>query len=466
MSDRWAHQPREIAHALDPARALYWSPRTGKTRTMVKSMERQALEGRCRRLLVIAPQFVCRTVWVEEAASSDVFGVIDLSHGKMAARKAALQQLRDNALACVVVLINWEALAPMIEDLLKWKPEVVIADESHYAKSPSTARSRALHRLGRVARFRRALTGTPTPRDYIDLYSQYKFLDPTIFGTNKEKFVQRYVELDFFKRPKYYLNLPELRAKMLSVASVFDRAKEWKDLPPLEIRRQVSLPPAARKVYDDLVRKTVAEFEGVRLSVPHKLARLVKLQQLTAGFITTGEGDADAQWVHTAKIDAVIAELDDLLPAGEKAVVFYQFKPEGKRLEETIREKFGAVVGRIGGDTPLGYRERIQKSFLGNGPESVRVIVMQSSLGIGISLRSANYLIRTSYPLDYAKFEQSNERIYSDPNQNRTFITLETPNSVDGTARRICTKKEEASGVLMHEDFASAAYGRLNLEAA
>jgi len=461
IEDRWAHQREERTHALDPARALFWSPRSGKTRAIVEQMMEQARAG-AHKFLVVAPQFVCQEVWPAEI-DPYCFGVYDLSHRSIAERKAILTELRYRPVfANVVVLVNWDTLYRLIDELLKWAPDVVIADEAHFAKSAGSARSRALQRLGRVSRYRRILTGTPTPKNYVDLYAQYKFLDPSIFGTNKNKFMARYVETDEWGRVKYYKHLPELREKMNSVASVFDRRIAWKDEPPQDIRRTFKLPVQARALYDTLVEKTVAEYEGIEVDGSHKLARATRLQQLTAGFIRDEETD-EVVWVHTTKIDGVLEELSDLLDAGEKAVVFYHFAEEGKRLEEAIRETYGAVVGRIGGDTKIGFRERLSKSFL--EPSGIKVMVMQDSLGIGISLKSAAYVIRTSYPLDYAAYVQSNDRVY-EPGKPLTYIALEASRTVDQWARRICTTKDIAQRSLLANEPFETISGKLNLELA
>lgn len=455
---QWQHQADEIDNALAPSRALFWSPRTGKTRTIVKQIEKQ-IEAGARRVLIVAPQLVCQTVWTVELAESGLLHH-DLSSGKLPDRKARIKLLTKSEYAYEIVLVNWDTLARLVDDLLKFAPDVVIADEAHLAKSAGSARSRALHRLGKVAKYRRILTGTPTPKNYVDLYSQYKFLAPSIFGTRKDKFLERYVEADEYGRVKFYRNLPELRKKMTSVASVFDRRIAWKDAPPQVVRRSFKLPVQARALYDKLATDTIAEFEGIEIDGTHKLARTIKFLQLVAGFVH--DEDGNVKWVHTALIDGVIEELRDLLDAGEKVVIFYHFAEEGKRIEEAIRNEFGAVVGRIGGDTKIGTREGLAKSFL--SPTGIRVMVMQDSLGIGISLKSASYVIRTSYPLDYAAYVQSNDRVY-EPGKPLTYIELEASRTVAQWARRVCTTKDAAQRTLLANEALEniLGAGKLNL---
>lgn len=84
--------------------------------------------------------------------------------------------------------VNYEALS--VERARRWVrrvietygPVMIALDESHFAKNPSAKRTKALLRLRRLAAYRRILTGTAVLQGPPDLYSQFAFLDPGIFG--------------------------------------------------------------------------------------------------------------------------------------------------------------------------------------------------------------------------------------------------------------------------------------------
>lgn len=453
---RWSHQEKAIQAWQREALALSWSPRTGKTHAIGGQVLKLEKLVYLRRTLVIAPQGVCQQVWPEEfEQDSRGHVIINLSAGPIKKRRAKIQELialektRPRHDANYIVLVNWEGLVELTPDLLAWGPQLVVADEAHYAKSAGAARSRALHKFAK-APYRRTLTGTPTPRDYIDLFSQYKFLEPKLFGTNKAAFLKRYCELDMWGRVKFYRNLPELREKLATVTSYFDREKEWNDLPPLRVPRRIFLPGEARALYDDIVKKTVAEWQGVDIDATHKLAKIVKLQELTAGFIRGETGEV--HWVHTAKIDAAVSEVVDLVKNGEKVVVFYHFTPEGEKLVEALDTAIGSpAVARIGSGVSPAARLDLQKRFQ-KKDDPLRVMVMQDSLGIGIKLSAASYMVRMSYPLDFAAYTQSNDRIY-EPDKALTYIELEVDRSVDQFAKRICMDKKKATDELFGKGF-------------
>ena len=471
MTGLWKHQRDEVNdHALDTARALFWEPRVGKSRATIESVHRMILEEGMMRVLVVGPIMALRMTWASEVKQGFRMDAVDLTQGTIAKRAEMLQALRGyGAETPQIVLVNYEVLKALEPALLKWSPQVVIADEAHLIKSASAKRTKVMVKLGRQAQYRRVLTGTPTPRSYIDLYSQYLFLDPTIFGTSKKRFEQEYCYTHPTFRSKIigYKNLPELERKAFSIASRVTRA-ECFDLPEVqEIERCIELPAKAKVAYDQMMRESVLEMEGLPyVDATHKLSRLVKLQKLCSGFIT--DDNDDAVWVHRAKIDAVLEELEDHIEAGEKIVVSYIFRHEGAELEAAIRAQFkNCEVDRLSGQTPQKDRARITEPFsFGNRNQGrgARVLIVQEAVGgLGISLASADHMIISSSSMDAAAHSQLRDRIWS-PSKKITYTYLRVPNSVDTFIKRILATKDQASRALLDIGFQSAASGEFGCD--
>ena len=79
----------------------------------------------------------------------------------------------------VVVVINYDSAwrTPFAEWALKQKWDLVVADEIHRCKAPGGKASRYLARLGKAARFRLGLSGTPMPHSPLDVYGYFRFID-------------------------------------------------------------------------------------------------------------------------------------------------------------------------------------------------------------------------------------------------------------------------------------------------
>ena len=108
----------------------------------------------------------------------------------------------------------------MEEALANWNPDMIICDESQRIKTPGAKQSKAMHRLGKRAKYKLTLTGTPVTQGPLDFFSQYKFLDPSIFGNSYYAFRARYAVMGGYERKQVvgYNNLPELIRKAHSIA--------------------------------------------------------------------------------------------------------------------------------------------------------------------------------------------------------------------------------------------------------
>src|SRR5690606_16547233 len=101
-----------------------------------------------------------------------------------------------------------------------WGPQIVIADESQKIKNIKAQQTKAVTALGKMAKHRLILTGTPVTQSPLDFFAQYKFLDPRIFGTSFTKFRSRYAIMGGYGGYQVmgYQNLEELAAKAHSIA--------------------------------------------------------------------------------------------------------------------------------------------------------------------------------------------------------------------------------------------------------
>ena len=77
-----------------------------------------------------------------------------------------------------------------------------------------------MHRLGDRAKYKLILTGTPVQNSAVDLYSQYRFLDPSIYGTNFYAFRNRYVVMGGYGNYQIigYKNMDDLIRRAHSIA--------------------------------------------------------------------------------------------------------------------------------------------------------------------------------------------------------------------------------------------------------
>lgn len=178
-----------------PATYLAHDMRTGKSYCVVAAVMNMP---DCMLTLITCPKCVIDS-WVDQFSkhAAAPVEVVALKDGTLAKRTRQAQQAV--ALASIrkqklVVVINLEAVWQ--SDFGKWALaqnwDMVVGDELHRIKSPSGETSKLFGKLGARARRRVGLSGTPMPHGPWDVYAQYRFLDPSIFGTSYTAFKIRY----------------------------------------------------------------------------------------------------------------------------------------------------------------------------------------------------------------------------------------------------------------------------------
>ena len=194
----YEHQRRAAVFALDRlsrggGAALLMEMGTGKTLTSIGIVGQLWKERRIARLLIVAPLSILG-VWRDEF---DKFAGYDYCLSVLegtAARKAdTIRHMAGKSLQ--VLVINYESAWRMEKELAEWRPDMIVCDEGHKIKTHNIAASKAMHRLAAKAKYRLLLTGTVITNKPIDVFSQYKFCDPAIYGNSFYQFRNRYFDM-------------------------------------------------------------------------------------------------------------------------------------------------------------------------------------------------------------------------------------------------------------------------------
>lgn len=450
--------------------ALLMEMGTGKTLAAIAIACRLFLQGKVSRVLVTAPLAVV-PVWPSDVASFAGVPVrVQTLEGDKKHKLRALQSLSEGVDDPVlqIAVINYESSWRLKEELMKWRPDMVICDESQRIKEPTSAQSKGLHEIGARARYRLILTGTPVTNSPLDFYSQYKFLDPDIFGPSWYAFRSRYAVIgtgtnhgtgQSYTQVIGYKNLAELTEKAHRIAFRITK-KDALDLPPeVDERLYCELEPEAKKAYDSLRKEAIAELEGLpAVTAQHVIVRLLRLSQICGGFVRTDiqgyEDDPNAGKlikVSSAKQKLFQETIDELLSLGKKVVVFARFTAEVREICSYISEKYGEDSYRlIDGSVASADRGPAVADFQKN-PE-VKVFVAQiQTAGLGITLTAADTAIFYSYDFSLANYEQAKARIHriGQNAQSVTYIHLCVKDSIDEDVLLALSTKRDISSLVV-----------------
>lgn len=420
----------------------------GKTLTTIAVAGALYNLGKIDRVLVVAPTSVC-SVWPHDLNQFAAFHwEARVLLGDKKKRLKALNELKNWPFKALrIAVINYESTHRdgIFEALAAYRPDLIVCDESQRIKNPSAAQSKALHKLGDAAPFRMILSGTPVQNNAVDLYSQYRFLDPAVYGANFYAFKNRYCIMGGYGQHQIvgYRNMDELVEKEHSVAYRVTK-EECLDLPQQTfINRYVQFTDAEQAIYEQLRKSSFLELEtGENVTATTILTMYLRLMQLTGGFLTADESTRPKQ-VNTAKLDALADIVDDyVVDAGKKLVIFARFRAEIAAIENLLRLR-KIQYGSIYGDVPMEERGKIVEDFQTNPDTKVFVAQIQTA-GLGITLHAASTAVFYSYDYNYANYAQALARIHRIGQRLPvTYIHLVVDGSIDEKILAALENKED-----------------------
>lgn len=461
------HQKKALAkiHHLGGVAGLFMPMRTGKTKTVIDWAGIAFHNYGVRKVLVVCPVSVMG-VWEQEIrAHSSVPWRTTILTGAAKNKVATIESLRRSPPEYLTwIIINYEAIWRVAkgrkridEYLSDWGPDLIVADESHRIKTAGSRQSRSMARLGKAAKMRLALTGTPITKAPLDAFGQFRFLNPSIFSDdtgpmNWTEFKNHYGVWGGFRgfELKGYRHLDELVAKIRTNSFRMSLEQCFPSLPPrtyidLPVHMPVDAWTLYRKMRDDMLLELES---GQTITADIVLTKLLFLSEITSGFINEPGGNSVE--LHTAKTDAALDLIQDMLDEGEKVVVFCRFKHDYDALFSALDRKGHRYVKFVGG---MDSSERQAAITAFNNDPAVDVFVGQTATGaLGIDLTAARFIIHYSLSYNWADYVQANERIYG-PKQSRPISIhhLVVPRSIDSVVLNVLQHKGDLARAVLHD---------------
>jgi SNF2 family DNA or RNA helicase len=403
--------------------ALFCEMGTGKTKIIIDWAAAEAIQVDERapavRALVVCPLSVVG-VWPKEIAKHDPFAENDFMGAEWR-------------------IINYDKVwRPHIYDeIVEWLTEVpperriIIADESHKIKTYSSRRSKAMHRLGHYTEKKVIASGTPvTNKNTLDLFSQFKFLRESIFGTHFDHFKHKVAVFQWnspvihrFKNKKWVRKKTQHLVYRIKKDECLDLPPRTHEIIPVFLEKH------ARIVYDQMAEQAITEWAGMGVEAPHVLTRMMRLSQITGGWL---KGDEGYRKISNAKIIQLIELLEDLKDNDrEKIVIYARFKKEMIDIREAVKSLNHYRVLTIRGKNRK-RRERIYTAF--ESIEIPTVLVVQLATGSEgrNELVVAREAIFFSHDQSMVHFHQALDRLHRPGQLHKvTYYHLLIENSQD-----------------------------------
>lgn len=424
---------------------------TGKTMATIAVIG----ELEAKRILVVCPKISLR-VWADEYrkfANYD-YDLATLS-GPAKKRVETMQDLVDNERDGVksIAVINYEYVKPFEKILAEWHPDIIVCDESHKIKSPSSLQTKAITKLGYLAKYRFCLTGTPLTNNVLDFFSQYKFLDATIFGSSYTSFKNKYVitgMYDEYLRPNP-VNLPELKYKLNTISYRVTK-EECLDLPPYsDIYVNVDFEPETMDLYREFEKEFVVWLNGQdKITAQNALTKTLKLRQLTGGFcydVSNPNVNKKVIRFDSSKLNACEDLISSIVREGNKVIVFAEFQAEIEAIANMC-EKIHVDAVTYYGNNSDKEKDRAYNRFV-NGDAMVFIGQIESA-GISITLTNAKYTIFYSTGYKYGAYDQARSRMHrKGQTSNCTYYHLIVNNTIDEKINKALDKKERLAETII-----------------
>jgi len=363
-----------------------------------------------------------------------------------------------------IYLINTEALSHksgvvFVKDILIKNPKnIFIIDESTAIKNQSALRTKSILKLSQLALYKRILTGSPITKSPLDLYTQCAFLSPELLGFSSfYSFRARYAVMDavhvgnqrYIHIPKYYVNLDELNVK-LKTFSYRIRKDECLDLPEkIKQLRTIQLTTEQRNVYNNLKEKAIAIMQDESVSFTVKLVELLRLHQITNGFLKTDEGNIK-EFKDNPKMDELLNILEQI---EGKAIIWANYVHNIESITSKLIELYGKnSVVNIYGDVDAIKRKEAVHRFQ-NDAECKFFVGNPSTGGFGLTLTAASYVIYFSNNYNYEIRIQSEDRAHRiGQSKNVTYIDIVAKDSVDFHIMKALQNKLQISNKTLGEN--------------
>lgn len=250
-----------------------------------------------------------------------------------------------------------------------------------------------------------------------------------LFGVSEDTFNTVHAQ-EFYQGP--YKHADELKAKIDPVTS-FRRLDECNDMPEQTfIKRLLTMDTAVQNAYNDMKKHLITEYEGKTAEAANKITALIRLQQITSGFISTKTYEADEEgdllpneitWLGktNAKLERLYADVEE---SAKPLIIITRFTAEASRIYDDLKNKYKTCL-------MTGWKREGTIEGFQNGAYEIMVANIKV-VSKGFNLQNAHVMLFYSNTFSLEDRIQSEGRIWRMGQQEKcVYIDYEYDSTVD-----------------------------------
>ena len=428
---------------------LFLDPGLRKTSITLAAITILLEQGLIESVLVVAPRRVCYDVWPKEIKKWTDFNHLTYTvlHGK--------DKDTDFHQKVNIQIINPEGL--------KWYfrmrkihrtqfPDMLVVDESTKFRNTNSNRFNSIKPyLNKFSR-RLILTGSPAPKNYIDLFGQIYILDG---GRALGSYVTTY-RANFFTSSGFMGYTYELNEKAdkeihkLIKPYILRLAREdYVKLPKLiDVDIEIKMPFDAWNIYQEMEEDFVSELKSGTITAANAGVKSQKLRQIASGgcYFINSRNKRVVEHIHDEKTEALYDLIEEL--SGKPALVGYQFDHELERIFKMfkLKSKDAPVINSDTSDKRAIFLE--EEWNKGNLPY---LFAHPQSIAWGMNMQEAgNAVIWYTTPWDLEMYTQYIQRIHRPGVTGKVFnYHIMAEGTIDYAVRHALERKARSQSELL-----------------
>jgi len=411
---------------------------TGKTRAALFAIDWMLREGIIRSALVTAPLSTLSQTWDREIFQYFPHLNTQVLHGSRAERIKRLKAGAD------IFIINHDGVETILKDLCDYPGlDALVIDELSYYRNGTTDRWKSMSKLVSGRKYVWGLTGSPTPNEPADAYSQIKLLRPEAV-------------------PKYFTNFKELVMtkvsnfrwvpKPTSLDIVYGAMqpgirylrKDIMELPETSYQtRECPLTAEQNKAYKALHDRARYLYRQHQFTAANAGVLMQKLLQVASGwaYATTGQ---TILFDNTSRLDALLEVLEE---TDGKVLVFVQHVSAVAELHKLLLAK-GYDVEPITGASSLTERDRIF-TRVQQDPALKAIVAHPGCMSHGLTLTGANVIVWWTPTVSRETYEQANGRITRPGQLSKTLVLHLCGSQIERKVYALLEKKGNVQAALL-----------------
>ena len=462
----YAHQLTALEKSWNKENFAYFMEMgTGKTKVLIDNLAMLYDKGKVDGALIIAPKGVVKT-WYEQELPTHLPDHIEnvsvlwqpnITKG----HQEKLDTLFEIDSALHILIMNVEALSTekgvkFATKFINSHKTLMAIDESTTIKTPTARRTKNIIKIGVNAKYKRIMTGSPITKNPLDLYTQCEFLDPWLLDfSSYYAFRNRYAEM---KTMHIHGRSIQVIDKFQNLDELSDTVKQFSyrvlkedclDLPPKNfVTRHITLTPDQKRVYEQMKKAAMAVLNGKVTTTMTVLTQLMRLHQITCGYVTADDGSV--QEVDSNRIKELMSILEE---TEGKVIIWANYQMSVGDIIRNLTKTYGKdSYVHYYGLTPQEIRQENIVRFQ-TDPNCRFIVGTPQTGGYGITLTQANTVIYYSNSYDLEKRLQSEDRAHRiGQKKNVTYIDLIAEDTDDEKIVDALKKKINIASQVMGEE--------------